>query len=80
MRDLEKIVKEGAALGYRLFTQRAEWEFVWSTLMADEMVVFPALVKVGDERGKRLRKSVVLSWEETVKFPEAMEREEGELA
>ncbi|KXT03210.1 hypothetical protein AC578_4764 [Pseudocercospora eumusae] len=73
VRDLENVIKMGAAFGYRLFTQRPEWEFAWSTLMADEIVVYPALVKIGDEKGKRLRKSIVLDWEEVVKLPEAMD-------
>ncbi|KXT13839.1 hypothetical protein AC579_6889 [Pseudocercospora musae] len=73
VRDLENVVGMGAAFGYRLFTQRPEWEFAWSTLMADEIVVYPALVKIGDEKGKRLRKSIVLDWEEVVKVPEPME-------
>ncbi|EME78606.1 uncharacterized protein MYCFIDRAFT_212431 [Pseudocercospora fijiensis CIRAD86] len=73
VRDLENVIKMAAAFGYRLFTQRPEWEFAWSTLMADEIVVYPALVKIGDEKGKRLRKSVVLEWEEVMKLPEPME-------
>ena len=48
VRDLENVVKAAAGFGYKLFTQRTEWEFAWSTLMSDELVVYPALVKVGD--------------------------------
>ncbi|USW57049.1 hypothetical protein Slin15195_G103680 [Septoria linicola] len=70
VRDLENVVKAAAGFGYKLFTQRTEWEFAWSTLMSDELVVYPALVKVGDDRGHKLRQSIVLSWEETVKLNE----------
>lgn len=52
VRDLENVVAATTRLGFRLmFSSRTEWEFAWSTLMADEFVVFPALVKVGDGRG-----------------------------
>lgn len=52
VRDLENVVAATTRFGFRLmFTSRTEWEFAWSTLMADEFVVFPALVKVGDGRG-----------------------------
>ncbi|KAM3424561.1 hypothetical protein BST61_g6557 [Cercospora zeina] len=68
VRDLESVVKSAAGFGYKLFTQKTEWEFAWSTLMADEVVVFPALVKVGDDRGHKLRQSIVLTWEETVRL------------
>jgi hypothetical protein len=73
VRDLENVVKAGAAFGYKLFTQRTEWEFAWSTLMADEIVVYPALVKIGDDKGHKLRQSIVLSWEETVKLNEPLD-------
>lgn len=51
VRDLENVVKQGAAFGYRLFVQRTEWEFAWSTLMGDEVVVYPALVSRRPEIG-----------------------------
>lgn len=52
VRDLENVVAATSRFGFRLmFSSRTEWEFAWSTLMADEFVVFPALVKVGDGRG-----------------------------
>ncbi|KAF2216990.1 hypothetical protein CERZMDRAFT_80980 [Cercospora zeae-maydis SCOH1-5] len=70
VRDLEAVVKSAAGFGYKLFTQKTEWEFAWSTLMSDEVVVFPALVKVGDDRGHQLRQSIVLTWEETVRLDE----------
>lgn len=43
------------------------WEFAWTTLMSDELVVFPALVRAGgwDEKRKNVRQSVVVQWEET---------------
>ncbi|PPJ56628.1 hypothetical protein CBER1_01806 [Cercospora berteroae] len=68
VRDLENVIKSAAGFGYKLFTQKTEWEFAWSTLMSDEVVVFPALVKIGDDRGHKLRQSIVLTWEETVKL------------
>lgn len=52
VRDLENVVAATTRFGFRLmFSSRTEWEFAWTTLMADEFVVFPALVKVGDGRG-----------------------------
>lgn len=52
VRDLENVVAATTRFGFRLmYSSRTEWEFAWSTLMADEFVVFPALVKVGDGRG-----------------------------
>jgi hypothetical protein len=68
LRDLKRVVSEGAIFGYILFTQPSEWAFDWTSThsqMAD-IVVFPALLKTADEFGRILsvpevRESLTLS-------------------
>ncbi|KAF2166099.1 hypothetical protein M409DRAFT_55441 [Zasmidium cellare ATCC 36951] len=62
-KDLEMLINLGAQIGYTLFSQPTTWRFDWGGERhgADEIVVFPAFVKVGDEGGQRLRREVVIS-------------------
>lgn len=69
LRDLKRMISEGAIFGYILFTQPSEWSFDWTRSTASQsadIVVFPALLKTADEHGRilqapEIRESVTLS-------------------
>jgi hypothetical protein len=69
LRDLKRVISEGAIFGYILWTQSSEWVFDWTRSTHSqpaETVVFPALLKTTDELGRILpvpevRESATLS-------------------
>jgi len=69
LRDLKRVISEGAIFGYVLFTQPSEWTFDWTRLTQNQsadIVVFPALLKISDESGRilpvpEMREAVTLS-------------------
>jgi hypothetical protein len=57
LRDLKRVISEGAIFGYILFTQPSEWAFDWTRStpsQSADTVVFPALLKTSDELGRIL--------------------------
>ena len=78
VRSLCEIMKSAAELGVWLFAQPCTYEFRWAGLEDEKvgvgaqkrttttmttMVIAPALVKVGDERGRRLGEGqVMVEW------------------
>jgi hypothetical protein len=57
LQNLEELVKRGARFGYTLFSQPTTWELDWDSGAAGKggnVVVYPALVQVGDDEGRRL--------------------------
>lgn len=57
LRDLKRLISEGAIFGYTLFTQPSEWSFDWTHSTHSQpadIVVFPALLKTADEFGRIL--------------------------
>jgi hypothetical protein len=57
LRDLKRVISEGAIFGYILFTQPSEWAFDWTRSthsQSADTVVFPALLKIADELGRIL--------------------------
>jgi hypothetical protein len=57
LRDLKRVISEGAIFGYILFTQPSEWAFDWTRSthsQSADTVVFPALLKTADELGRIL--------------------------
>jgi hypothetical protein len=70
LRDLKRVISEGAIFGYTLFTQPSEWTFDWTRSsthsQSADTVVFPALLKTTNELGQILpvpevRESATLS-------------------
>jgi hypothetical protein len=66
--NLEELIKRGARFGYTLFSQPTEWTFDWEGdgNAKNELVVFPALVQVGDDEGLRLRKQLKFTDHQTI--------------
>lgn len=67
VQKLEEILRRGARLGFLLFSQPSTWEFDWATPPSAErgaLAVFPALVQVGDDNGRRLPRPRVLEEQE----------------
>jgi hypothetical protein len=66
--NLEELIKRGARFGYTLFSQPTEWTFDWGGdgNAKNELVVFPALVQIGDDAGLRLRKPLKFTDHQTV--------------
>jgi hypothetical protein len=66
--NLEELIKRGARFGYTVFSQPTEWTFDWGgdCNAKNELVVFPALVQVGDDEGLRLRKPLKFTDHQTV--------------
>lgn len=74
------MISQGAMFGYTVFSQPSTWKFEWAassssrsggggagvTMATEEIVVFPAFVKVGDEKGQRLKSPVVMCAMETM--------------
>jgi hypothetical protein len=58
LRDLKRVISEGAIFGYTLFTQPSEWAFDWTRSsthsQSADTVVFPALLKTTNELGQIL--------------------------
>jgi hypothetical protein len=57
LRDLKRVISEGAIFGYVLFTQPSEWTFDWTRSTPNQsadIVVFPGLLKISDESGRIL--------------------------
>ena len=55
LRELKRLISEGAIFGYILFTQPSEWTFDWTRSthnQSADIVVFPALLKTSDESGR----------------------------
>lgn len=53
--NMEEIVRLGAQSGYTLFIQPTTWKLEWTDRRVhsdNELVVFPALFKIGDEQGR----------------------------
>ncbi|KAK4494300.1 hypothetical protein PRZ48_014598 [Zasmidium cellare] len=69
-KDLEMLISFGAQFGYTLFSQPTTWRFDWGGGQGetDEVVVFPALVKIGDDRGQRLKRDIVVEGAEVLTF------------
>lgn len=70
VKELEGVVMRGAQVGWKLFVQGSTWTFGWGgggnggeeeEEGGGRFVVFPSLVKVGDEEGKRLGKPLVVA-------------------
>lgn len=69
VKDLERVISQGAQFAYTLFSQPTFFRFGWSAKgKLDEVIVFPALVKVGDEKGQRLRREVVVCGSEAMRL------------
>ena len=65
LRDiLRDILWDGAKFAFLLFSQPYFWQFDWQSETADHLsespVVFPSLLRVMDEDGKRFAEPVVL--------------------
>jgi hypothetical protein len=63
VRSLRVILTETAKLGTFLFSHPCEMQFQWPTtdeLSADRLAITPALVKITDEYGRKLRPMQVL--------------------
>lgn len=62
--DLRNILRDDAKFAFLLFSQPYFWQFDWQSELADHLseslVVFPSLLRVMNEDGKRLAEPVVL--------------------
>lgn len=68
---LASVLRAAADLGVWLFAQPCSFGFRWSPRSgsaADRVAVFPAVVKVGDELGRRLLVQQVLAEEVTARI------------
>lgn len=65
LRNLEEIMKRAARFGWTLFSQPSEYEVDW-TDDGRGVVVFPGLVQVSDENGRRLRQARSFGQKEVV--------------
>lgn len=68
---LASVLRAAADLGVWLFAQPCSFGFRWSPRSgpaADRIAVFPAVVKVGDELGRRLLVQQVLAEEVTARI------------
>lgn len=56
LENLSELVKRGARFQYTLFTQPTEWTFSWEApgMQTSDLVVFPGLTRIADEKGARL--------------------------
>ncbi|KAI4210810.1 MAG: hypothetical protein LQ351_006392 [Letrouitia transgressa] len=55
-RKLEEIMRRAARFGFLLFSQPSTWNFDWETPQnagRGALVIFPALLQVGDDNGKK---------------------------
>ena len=56
MRKLEEIMRRAARFGFLLFSQPSTWSFDWEAPQnagRGALVIFPALLQVGDDEGKQ---------------------------
>lgn len=60
MQHLSAVIIEAADLGFWLFSQPSGLEFRWSRHGENEIEIAPALVKVTDEKGRKLAESQVV--------------------
>lgn len=69
-KDLASVVSQGAQFGYTLFSQPTPWKLDWGAAekQSHEIVCFPALVKVGDGRGQKLKREVVICEAEVMRL------------
>lgn len=57
LQKLEEIIKRAARFGYMLYAEPTTWEFDWNVPRDNkggDIVLFPALVQIGDDKGNRL--------------------------
>ena len=69
LQNLEELVKRGARFGYLLFTQPTDWTFHWGesqTKQSGTIVVYPALMQIGDDQGRRHANAVRFTDAQTV--------------